>query len=100
MTIAGCTTVEELIGMKVIKKDGRLQDFDINKVMLTVEYASDSAGAPMASSDIKNIGEVVQEKINSYGSDSIHSSVIQQFVIDSLKELGFSKVAKYYSEHK
>jgi len=86
--------------MKVIKRDGRIQDFDINKVMLTVEYASDSAGAPMASSDIQNIGEDVQEKINSYGSDYIHASVIQQFVIDSLKELGFSIVAKHYSEHK
>jgi len=86
--------------MKVIKKDGRLQDFDINKVMLTVEYASDSAGAPMAISDIKNIGEDVQEKVNSYGSDHIPSSVIQQFVVDSLKELGFSIVAKHYSEHK
>jgi len=86
--------------VKVIKKDGRIQDFDINKIMLTVEYASDSAGAPMASSDISNIGEDVQEKVNSYGSDHIYSSVIQQFVIDSLKELGFSKVAKHYSEHK
>ena len=86
--------------MKVIKRDGRVQDFDINKIMLTVEYASDSAGAPMASSDIKNVGEDVQVKIGSYSSDYIHSSVIQQFVIDSLKELGFSTVAKYYSEHK
>ncbi|NLM27912.1 MAG: ATPase [Clostridiaceae bacterium] len=86
--------------MKVIKRDGRLQDFDINKVLLTVEYASDSAGAPMASSDIKKVGQVVEEKINSYNTDPIHSSVIQQLVIESLKELGFSTVAKHYSEYR
>ncbi len=86
--------------MKVIKKDGRIQDFDINKVLLTVEYASDAASAPMTGSDIGNIGDFIQEKIDSYGSDRINSSEIQKFVLDALEELGFSIVAKYYSEHK
>ncbi len=85
--------------MKVIKRDGRIQDFDINKILLSVENASDGADAPMASSDISNIGEDVQEKIDNYGSGHIHSSKIHKFVVEALKKLGFSIVADYYDKN-
>jgi len=85
--------------MKVIKKDGRVQDFDIEKIRVSIENASDEAKAPMADSDISNIIEDVQKMIDSSGLQRIHSSDIQTMVVNTLKKLGFSVVARYYFEH-
>ncbi len=85
--------------MKVIKKDGRIQDFDIQKIRVSIENASDEANAPMSSSDIGNIIEDIQQIIDSSGLKRIHVSDIQTMVVNTLKKLGFSVVARYYYEH-
>lgn len=84
--------------MTVIKRNGRSQEFDINKILLTVENASDEAKAPMSSSDIGNVGEDVQAKIDSLCCEQISSAEIRNIVVDTLKALGFSKVSEYYSK--
>lgn len=85
--------------MKVIKKDGRIQDFDIQKIRVSVENASDEANAPMSSSDIGNIIEDIQQIIDSSELQRIHVSDIQTMVVNTLKKLGFSVVARYYYEY-
>lgn len=86
--------------MKVIKKDGRMQELNSQKIRLTVESASDEAEAPMSSSDIQNVVEDVEDMIKNSGLERIHTSDIQNMVVNSLKKLGFAVVARYYYKNR
>lgn len=86
--------------MKVIKKDGRVQDFDIQKLRISIESTSDEAKAPMTSSDIDNVMEDVEGMLKKSGLKRIHTSDIQNMVINSLKQLGFAVVARYYFQNR
>ena len=43
--------------MKVRKRDGSLQDFDIDKVKLTLERMSDELNRPFTGSDLSDIDQ-------------------------------------------
>ncbi|MGI6085959.1 MAG: ATP cone domain-containing protein [Acetivibrionales bacterium] len=86
--------------MTVIKKDGRIQDFDVEKMRLSVANASDDAKAPMSSSDLDLVIKDVMASIELVEiSQHLDTAMLQKFIIDSLIKFGFSKVAKHYSEN-
>lgn len=86
--------------MTVIKKDGRIQDFDIEKMRLSIENASDDAKAPMSSSDINLVIKEVMAFIESSDTHQhLNTAMIRKLIIDSLIKFGFTVVAKHYSEN-
>lgn len=86
--------------MTVMKKDGRIQDFDIEKLRLSVANASDEAKAPMSSSDINLVIKDVMESIEAIEAQHhLNTAMLRKFIIDSLKKFGFTLVAKHYSEN-
>lgn len=86
--------------MTVIKKDGRIQDFDIEKMRLSVANASDEAKAPMSSSDINLVIRDVMASIESGEiQQHLNTAMLRKFIIDSLIKFGFTMVAKHYSEN-
>lgn len=82
--------------MKVIKKDGRLQDFNIRKIMVSIERASDDVKESMNESDAENIGTAVMRELNRMGVDKIESVKLKKIIMDAICELGFSNIAEAY----
>ena len=86
--------------MTIMKKDGRIQGFDIEKMRLSVANASDDAKAPMSSSDINLVIKDVMESIEAVETQyHLNTAMLRKFIIDSLKKFGFTIVAKHYSEN-
>lgn len=84
--------------MKVKKRDGRLQDFSINKIKLTLERVSDELGEPFTGSDLRILTETVELKIVETGKEIIESAEIYKIVIERLRRYGFAGIAKAYEE--
>lgn len=86
--------------MKVKKRDGRMQDFDINKIIITIEGASDDAKEPMNESDAELVGRAIERKVNSYNGTAIPVQEVMDIVIEELGNLGFKKIAEAYERGK
>jgi len=86
--------------MKVIKQDGRLQDFDLSKIKTSIHRASDDANEPLTASDIQNLARNIEKEIETLQKDTIHSYLIQGLVLSEIEKSGFHNVGKYYNEGK
>lgn len=83
--------------MKVIKKNGKTQKFDLDKIKTSIYRASDDAEQPLNESDIENIAGDIETNIKDLKKDSVNSYVIQELVVDQLEKSGFNVLAKYYN---
>ncbi|MBU3192018.1 ATPase [Clostridium bowmanii] len=86
--------------MKVVKRDGRLQEFDLNKIKTSIYRASDDAGQPLNESDIENLARNIEKGLQNYQKSSVHFDIIQKFVLRELEKQGFGVVATYYNQGK
>ena len=86
--------------MKVIKRDGRLQEFDLGKIKTSISRASDDANQPFNKSDIHNLARHIEKYIENLNQDSIEADSIQKLVLSELEKQGFHMVAKFYYEGK
>lgn len=86
--------------MKVIKRDGRIQEFDINKILITIEKVSDEIVEPFTESDINNLSEDILNSIKAISKDTIEVNKIQDVVVEQLEKLGFGKAANHYKEYR
>lgn len=86
---------EEYI-LKVIKRDGRIQDFNKNKIKLAIGKASDEAKEYFNAADIKNVTGCILKAIGDI--EIIKSSEIHEITVRILKEFGFKKTAKLFEE--
>lgn len=86
--------------MKVIKRDGRLQNFDLDKIKTSIDRASDDANQPLNKSDIENLARSIEKGLKNYQKESIHFDVIQKFVLLELEKQGFKAIAKIYDQGK
>ena len=80
------TTYEyiELTPLYVKKKDGRLEKFDRSKIKKGIVKALEKR--PVDREKIEEILESIEEKVRRIGTEEIESTVIGEFVMDSLKE--------------
>lgn len=86
--------------MKVIKRDGRLQNFELRKILLSIEKASDEINRPMTQSDIVNISKSIEMKIHKNYKDEVPVGSIQDIVVSQLREDGFGSAAQHYEDYK
>lgn len=84
----------------VIKKNGQIQKFNLDKVRLSIERASDEAKTPLTASDINYVSKVIVKKLESIYLSPLQSNTIHKIVVKSLKDTGFKKVADYYKNYK
>jgi transcriptional repressor NrdR len=89
-----------MIIMKVIKQDGRLQEFNLSKIKTSIYRASDDANEPLNTSDIENLARAVRMEIENLNEDSIQSYLIQSLVLSEIEKSGFHRVGKYYNQGK
>ena len=86
--------------MKVIKQDGRLQNFDLEKIKTSIYRASDDANEPLNTSDIENLARSIEKEIENIEKDTIHAYLIQSLVLNEIEKSGFHFVGKYYNQGK
>ena len=88
--------------MKIIKKDGRLQDYDEKKIGTSIENAStDVLGISLNESDIRIVVKDVSNKLRRIREgDSLSSTYeIVGVLIEVLIESGFKAIVKPFIEH-
>ena len=80
------TTYEhiEMSPIYVIKKDGRRETYDRNKIKRGIEKALEKR--PISHEQIEEMIDAIEEKIRRCGKEEIESSTIGEFVMESLKE--------------
>ncbi|WP_244834559.1 ATP cone domain-containing protein [Clostridium sp. BJN0001] len=83
--------------MKVIKKSGKIQDFNLDKISSSVKNASYETKQALADSDLKLVRKETLDILGKLGKDRNTSSYeIFGVVLDVLDSLGFKDVAKKY----
>jgi transcriptional repressor NrdR len=76
--------VEEIILM-VVKKDGRREAFDRNKVMNGIIRACEKRPVPMA--DIEKIVSEIERGLNNMMEKEMESTIIGEYVMEHLKDM-------------
>jgi transcriptional repressor NrdR len=84
--------------LKVIKKDGRVQDLELYKIKIGILNAADTTKQMLNESDInlivKDIVKTIEEQRSKYGHTSCYEIV--GVVIEVLKRNGFSDIISSY----
>ena len=93
------TTYEhiEMAPIYVIKKDGRREKFERNKIKHGIEKALEKR--PINHDQIEEMLDAIEEKIRRYGKEEIESTIIGEYVMDSLKntdEVAYIRFASVY----
>lgn len=88
--------------MKVIKKDGRIQSFDISKVRSSILGASIDSNTIINESDLKIVSNRVVKVLNSIREENGITSTYEIFavIIDSLNKYRFKDIASTYLGYK
>ncbi|MFH1100474.1 MAG: transcriptional regulator NrdR [Methanobacteriota archaeon] len=81
------TTYEyiEMSPLFVIKKDGRREKYDRNKIKNGIMKAIEKR--PISHEKIEEMLDTIEEKIRRYGKDEIETSVIGEYVMEALKQV-------------
>jgi transcriptional repressor NrdR len=80
------TTYEQISeALLIVKRDGRREPFDRNKLLQGVRIAC--AKRPIAMADIERVVGQIEEYLFSLGRAEVKSDVIGQMVLEKLKEL-------------
>lgn len=84
--------------MQVIKKDGRLQELEANKIKVSILNATSETKALLNESDInvlvKDIVKSIENLRSEYGNTSSYEII--GVVVDVLKRDGFEEVVSSY----
>lgn len=87
--------------MNIIKKDGRIEEFKIEKLSTSLSNAANDLNLTLNKSDIKIITEDVEKTIKSIRSHEATSSYeVVGILISTLKNEKFSEILKAYIEYK
>lgn len=94
------TTYEyiELIELMVQKKDGRMERFNIDKIITGLQKASEKR--PISLEQIKNIAESVRQEILSEGKEIISSTEIGDRIMKQLKEIDYIAYVRFASVYR
>jgi transcriptional repressor NrdR len=82
--------------LKVRKRDGRIQDFNLGKIRLTIERVSDEVQMPLTGSDLDMISKSIERDLASRGEDIIDTAQIGKTVVAQLEDFGYKKIAVAY----
>lgn len=84
--------------MKIVKRDGRLVDFEVSKIKQSILGASEDANFSLNESDLSILANSIKDKLNILCKNNrITSSLeIRMLVFESLLDNGFSEIAKSY----
>ena len=84
--------------MKIIKKDGRLEDFNLDKIKTSIENAGRDSETILNESDIKILLEDIEKVLSliKVNRDTTSSYEVIGIILDILRKDGFNNVLKSY----
>lgn len=83
--------------MKVLKRNGNLQDFNLDKIKTTLICTAEDLKEPLNSSDLNNLLSEINKAINRY-KDPISYKDVHNTVTCTLKDMGFLDMSRAYDE--
>ena len=94
------TTYEhiEMQPLYVIKKDGRREKFDRNKIKSGVIKALEKR--PVSHDEIEKMMDSIEEKIRKSGNEEIETSAIGEYVMDELKDVDHVAYIRFASVYR
>lgn len=86
--------------MKIIKKDGRIEEFNIKKVKTSIENAARDSESMLNESDLKIITSDIENTLLKIRKDTLITSSYEVIgvIFEILKRDGFNNVLKSYVE--
>lgn len=81
--------------MRVIKRDGKKVEFDLNKIANAIIRANTNLTEEMTAEDVDRIVKIIENKCNKF-SEEINVEDIQDIVEDTLLKSKFNQTAKAY----
>ena len=84
--------------MKVLKRSGKIENFELKKIQKCLECISDSFEGFLTSSDISNLVFEINKKITENYTEQITYKEIRAIIIQTLNDMGFPKVSKVYDD--
>lgn len=82
--------------MKVIKKSGVKEEFDLSKVRRSIASAASDCNMMLNESDLSNACKMIESVIKAGGKEETSSYEIFGAVAFKLKELDYTEVVKAY----
>lgn len=84
--------------IKVIKKSGKVEEYDKIKMLTSISNCADDARIPLSHKDLDIIGVEIDKQLREIRKDGSNSSSyeIRAIIIDVLDKLGFKKAAESY----
>ncbi|WP_315081664.1 ATP cone domain-containing protein [uncultured Clostridium sp.] len=84
--------------MNIIKKSGRIEEFQISKVRQSILNASEEVREPLSDAELKLIEKEVDNILSKLNRTETSSYEVFAICLNVLKELGFKAVCKSYLE--
>lgn len=86
--------------MKIIKKDGRTEEFNINKIKTSIENAASDSETMLNESDLNILISDIKKILEETRKESFITSSYEVIgvIFNILKRDGFSKLLKSYVE--
>ena len=85
--------------LKVVKRNGRVEDFDRDKLEVGILKACEKR--PIARADIQRLIDEAEEELRAGDASQVESSVIGELVLDKLRavdEVAYMRFASVYKE--
>ena len=82
--------------MQVLKRDGRLQAYQADKIALTLARASDEIEQPFTRGDVDYLTSQVTERIEQLSTDPVSALAVHKTVVSVLQDNGFDAIAQAY----
>ena len=98
--------IDEIMGMLkgkdeyVVKRSGRLQKYNEDKISRSIKNAADRAGMPLNASDVSIILKDIANRLF-FGDDKrvTKTTEVRDMVIEILKKDGYSKISDVYETY-
>jgi len=90
-----------LIMLKVVKRDGRIVDFNPDRIRTSVANSARDSGIQITDKELQLISSSVEKTIKRVrGEDGITSTYeIRGVVVRALKDMGYRNIAKDFYDH-
>ena len=93
------STYERLaLSLQVIKRDGRREEFDRQKLMTNMWKACEKRGLPVES--VEAIARNIEHRVHRLGTPEVPSTVIGEYAMEALRELDSIAYIRFASVYK
>ena len=84
------------LNMNIIKKDGLIEKWDNNKIVIAIKKASERINYPITESQCLQVAEKCKSEVTA----QTPTSKLHSIVINALQELGFGSISEAYQEYR